>query len=267
MKTMLIFIAIVLVGILAKPLFDAIVSLPFPTSGKYDPQGGGDGYGIAIIGFIVTPLLLAVFLTALIVAACKISNGWVLTGVWAAIILLFAIYPTIHFIKEYPDNQFEKNQSKLYEMLADGAPDEKIKPLAEKVAKKCSGCVFDKLVEYFKFDMAREMIENGYDISKSSYLLSDMVKDDRHYTGTEFTRAVFLIENGADVNGKALRGTPIFHAIIWGNLKSVKLLLDNGADINIRNQERETPLSCVKRLGENEIVALLLKYGATEDNK
>ena len=113
MKTMLIFIAIVLVGILAKPLFDAIVSLPFPTSGKYDPQGGGDGYGIAIIGFIVTPLLLAVFLTALIVAACKISNGWVLTGVWAAIILLFAIYPTIHFIKEYPDNQFEKNQSKL----------------------------------------------------------------------------------------------------------------------------------------------------------
>ena len=31
-------------------------------------------------------------------------------------------------------------------MLADGAPDEKIKPLAEKVAKKCSGCGFDKLV-------------------------------------------------------------------------------------------------------------------------
>ena len=76
-----------------------------------------------------------------------------------------------------------------------------------------------------------------------------------------------MIGIGADVNGKALRGTPIFHAIIWGNLKSVKLLLDNGADINIRNQERETPLSCVKRLGENEIVALLLKYGATEDNK
>ena len=107
-------------------------------------------------------MLLAVFLTALIVAACKISNGWVLTGVWAAIILLFAIYPTIHFIKEYPDNQFEKNQSKLYEMLADGAPDEKIKPLAEKVAKKCSGCVFDKLVEYFKFDMARESEQINY---------------------------------------------------------------------------------------------------------
>lgn len=81
-------------------------------------------------------------------------------------------------------------------MLADGAPDEKIKPLAEKVTKKCSGCVFDKLVEYFKFDMAREMIENGYDISKSSYLLSDMVEDDRHYTNTEFTRAVFVLKTG-----------------------------------------------------------------------
>lgn len=224
MKTMLIFIAIVLAGILAKPLFDAIVSLPFPTSGKYDPQGG-DGYGIAIIGFIVTPLLLAVFLTALIVAACKISNGWVLTGVWAAIILLFAIYPTIHFIKEYPDNQFEKNQSKLYEMLADGAPDEKIKPLAEKVAKKYRGHVFDELVKYFKFDMAREMIENGYDISKSSYLLSDMVEEDRRHTDPEFTRAVFLIENGADVNAKAHRGTPIFHAIIWGKPKICKTII------------------------------------------
>uniref|UniRef100_UPI00356143B6 ankyrin repeat domain-containing protein n=1 Tax=Bacteroides stercoris TaxID=46506 RepID=UPI00356143B6 len=52
-----------------------------------------------------------------------------------------------------------------------------------------------------------------------------------------------------------------------GSLKSVKLLLDNGADINIRNQEGEMPLSCAKRLGENEIVALLLKYGVTEDNK
>ncbi len=267
MKTMLIFIAIVLAGILAKPLFEAIVSLPFPTSGKYGPQGGGDGYGIAIIGFIVTVLLLIVFLTALIVAACKISNGRVLTGVWAAIILLFAIYPTIHFIKEYPDNQFEKNQSKLNKMLADGAPDEKIKPLAEKVAKKYRGHVFDELVKYFKFDMAREMIENGYDISKSSYLLSDMVEEGRLHTDPEFTRAVFRIENGADVNAKAHRGTPIFHAIIWGSLKSVKLLLDNGADIDIRNQEGETPLSCAKRLGENGIVALLLKYGVTEDNK
>lgn len=282
MKTMLIFIAIVLAGILAKPLFDAIISLPSFTYGKYDPQGGG--YGTAIAGFIVTVLLLAVFLTALIVAACKISNGWVLTGVWAAIILLFATYPTIHFIKEYPYNQSAKNRSKLYEMLADGAPDEKIKPLAEKVAKEYRGHVFDKLVEYFKFDMAREMIENGYDISKSSYLLSDMVEDDRH-TDTEFTRAVFLIENGADVNGKARRGTPIFYALRRRSLKSVKLLLDNGANVNIRNQEGDTPLSLAKRLREgasdisdpkfkadmlrqaDEIIALLLKYGATEDNK
>ena len=70
------------------------------------------------------------------------------------------------------------------------------------------------------------MIENGYDISKSSYLLSDMVEDDRHYTDTEFTRAVFLIENGADVNGKALRGTPIFHAIIYmGKPKICKTII------------------------------------------
>lgn len=57
-----------------------------------------------IVGFIVTVLLLAVFLTALIVAACKMSGGWVLAGVWAAIILLFATYPAIHFMKEYPYN-------------------------------------------------------------------------------------------------------------------------------------------------------------------
>lgn len=94
-----------------------------------------------------------------------------------------------------------------------------------------------------------------------------MVKEDGYNTDTEFTRAVFLIENGADVNAKTIRGTPIFYAIGWGNLKSVKLLLDNGADINIRNQEGETPLSWAKKLERDEIVALLLKYGATEDNE
>lgn len=40
MKTMLIIIAIAMAGILAKPLFDVIISsLPF-SSGSYDPQGG-----------------------------------------------------------------------------------------------------------------------------------------------------------------------------------------------------------------------------------
>lgn len=263
MKTMLIFIAIVLAGILAGPLFEAIVSLPFSSPASYDPQGAS-AYGNVIIGFIVTVLLLVVFLTALIVAACKISNGWVLTGVWAAIIILFATYPTIHFIEE----QDERNRFKLDKMLAYGAPDEKIKPLAEKAVKGCSGCVFEQLVRYFKFDMAREILENGYDISESSSLLSDMVKEDGYNTDTEFTRAVFLIENGADVNAKTIRGTPIFYAIRWGNLKSVKLLLDNGADINIKNQEGDTPLSWAKKLREgDEIVALLLQYGATEDNE
>lgn len=281
MKTMLIFIAIVLAGILAGPLFDAIASLSFSSSTNYNPQGGS-AYGDVIVGFIVTVLLLAVFLTALIVAACKIPNGWVLTGVWAAIILLFATYPTIHYIKESP----YKNRARLYKMLEDGAPDEKIKPLAGKAAKGCSGCVFEQLVRYFKFDMAREILENGYDISESSSLLSDMVKEDDYNTDTEFTRAVFLIENGADVNAKTIRGTPIFHAIGWGNLKSVKLLLDNGADINIRNQEGDTPLSWAKKLREStdinikdqevkadalrerdEIIAVLLKYGAIEDNE
>lgn len=261
MKTMLIFIAIVLAGILAGPLFDAIISLPSFISGRY--EHGGGAYGTVISGFIVTVLLLAVFLTALIVAACKIPNGWLLAGVWAAIILLFATYPTIHYIKEYP----YKNGARMYKMLEDGAPDEKIKPLAEKAAKGCSGCVFEQLVRYFKFDMAREILENGYDISESSSLLSDMVEEEDGCTDTEFTRAVFLIENGADVNAKTIRGTPIFYAIGWGNLKSVKLLLDHGADINIRNQEGDTPLSWAKKLERDEIVALLLKYGATEDSK
>lgn len=51
MKTMLIVIAIA--GILAKPLFDVIISLlPF-SSGSYDPQGGRT-YGEAIGKFIIT---------------------------------------------------------------------------------------------------------------------------------------------------------------------------------------------------------------------
>jgi uncharacterized protein len=54
-----------------------------------------------------------------------------------------------------------------------------------------------------------------------------------------------LIESGADVNGKTHRGrTPLFSAATagWGPEESVKILLEYGADVHSRNDDERTVL-------------------------
>ena len=54
----------------------------------------------------------------------------------------------------------------------------------------------------------------------------------------------FLIENGADINIKNNNGDTVLHeaVLIKDNLEVVKLLIENGADINIKNNNGDTVL-------------------------
>ncbi len=77
--------------------------------------------------------------------------------------------------------------------------------------------------------------------------------------------AEYLIKAGAIVNSKSnngLKAAPIQSAAAGGHRKIVKLLLDHGADPNIREQGGYTPLHAAAQNGDEEMIRLLLYGGA-----
>jgi len=75
-----------------------------------------------------------------------------------------------------------------------------------------------------------------------------------------------LISGGADVNVKDRRrgATPLLLVVFRGNKDLVELLIQNGADLNAKGGQGETPLGLAKQMEHSEIVELLQKHGAKE---
>ncbi|KAG6895325.1 hypothetical protein C0992_001929 [Termitomyces sp. T32_za158] len=78
-----------------------------------------------------------------------------------------------------------------------------------------------------------------------------------------------LLDNGADVDAMSFvynEGTPICTAARAGNLDIIKLLYDKGADINSKGRRTGiTPLTYAKQLKHMHIVQFLQEKGATDD--
>jgi len=99
-----------------------------------------------------------------------------------------------------------------------------------------------------------------------------------------------LIESGANVDAKKktvnrtsawdnfLRGkkfkstkfvsidTPMHNAVLYGRIEAVKVLLNNGADVDIMDTS-STPLDTAAQLGSAEMVQLLIDHGANINAK
>lgn len=74
-----------------------------------------------------------------------------------------------------------------------------------------------------------------------------------------------LLHHGADVKLISEFGGALSHAVgANANLKIVKLLLENGANVDERSSiyEGETPLFCACRCGQLKVVKLLIEAGA-----
>ncbi len=82
--------------------------------------------------------------------------------------------------------------------------------------------------------------------------------------GKEFEEIVrILIENGADVNAASIYGsTALSEAAVKGNTTIVRMLLEAGAKVDAANKWGKTPLKWATDSGHQETVEILLQAGA-----
>ena len=77
-----------------------------------------------------------------------------------------------------------------------------------------------------------------------------------------------LIQNGANVNiGDGNRDTALHWAAFKNNLQCVKLLLQRGAHVDPLDFNNDTPLSWAARKGHYEVVRVLLEYNADAQSR
>ena len=77
-----------------------------------------------------------------------------------------------------------------------------------------------------------------------------------------------LMQNGADVNAKDDTGwTSLIWASVKGHTDIVKLLLENGSDVNAKDSDGKSPLIMASTEGYTKIVRMLLEKGADVNAK
>ena len=118
-----------------------------------------------------------------------------------------------------------------------------------------------------KLEAVRYLVERGADINlfsntnKSALLLA--------VEGAQFDMLRFLLDNGADINGSDVPWDmrPLVRATLTQNLTVVKLLVENGANLNIcaTDGRKRSALHAAALVGNLEIADCLIAAGADLD--
>ncbi len=130
-------------------------------------------------------------------------------------------------------------------------------------------------------EIAKLLIDNGADINireiKGICINSALHISIRH---SDIEMMKLLIDKGADINvqGGSIRGmTPLHYAVLLseGETDCVEFLLEHGADPNIKGRDfkigitnkSETPLRLASRNKYQDVVDLLISYGAIQEDE
>ncbi|XP_016447471.2 protein VAPYRIN-like [Nicotiana tabacum] len=77
-----------------------------------------------------------------------------------------------------------------------------------------------------------------------------------------------LLENGANINGRDQHGwTALHRACFKGRIEAVKALIDHGIDVNARDEDGYSGLHCAVESGHVDVAELLIKKGADIESR
>lgn len=112
---------------------------------------------------------------------------------------------------------------------------------------------------YFgRYDIARYLVLKGADVNRPSDNGYNVYPLHAAVAGNFTSTAAMLIENGADVNVKQQKGTtPLHFAAQNGNLELIILLLEKGAQVNVRMEGGKLPADLAREKGFDGIAEIL----------
>jgi ankyrin repeat protein len=108
------------------------------------------------------------------------------------------------------------------------------------------------------------LLDHGADINARNRLGQTPLFLAVYYGHVEFARMLLVNKGGASINDldDNFRWTPLHVAVDKRNIQAVRLLLEHGADVNVRNRSGETPSQLGLKYGRHEIVELLSEHSA-----
>lgn len=122
-----------------------------------------------------------------------------------------------------------------------------------------------------KLDLARvkELLDKGAD--PNEYSKNGLFPLFRAVDSENTEIASLLIQHGANVKQRTKVGPAFFSSIVGpcqdGHLEMVKLLIENGVDVDVKEFRDFTPLRIAARNGHADIVQYLVEKGATIDTR
>jgi uncharacterized protein len=73
-----------------------------------------------------------------------------------------------------------------------------------------------------------------------------------------------LLAKGAAVNIASKSGSPLIFACVVGRIEFAKVLLEKGAQVQVKDEFGRTPFGVARKIKDEALVALLESYGAKE---
>ena len=176
------------------------------------------------------------------------------------LVLTTAIMLTICGCASGPSKeQLAAQQASRKEQLAEQQASREKQTAAQQLAYKNKD--FLEAAERGDLPAVESLIAKGTDVNAQYNGVTALMAASLH-GHTQVVRV--LLDNGADVNGKtANQATALIAASLYGHKEIVELLLAKGADVNVKGgKNSETALIAASRQGGKEIVQLLLAKGA-----